>query len=129
MGRDAPMSSIRPGRKRWVYLSGDCFLAAVLGLATAAAATAGTDWDATWHGGFDNGGDGVQVIVTGGQVLGFYFHGDYIDSDTGTPAAGGAIAFHWDGGEGKLSEVGGQHQLAIHETGQPDRVILLTRDE
>ena len=105
------------------------FLAAVLGLATAAAATAGTDWDATWHGGFDNGGDGVQVIVTGGQVLGFYFHGDYIDSDTGTPAAGGAIAFHWDGGEGKLSEVGGQHQLAIHETGQPDRVILLTRDE
>ena len=121
------------GRSRlsWIGLLGRLGLSLVLGavMAMTGAAAAGDGWDATWHGGFDNGGDGVQVIVTGGQVLGFYFHGDYIDTDDGTPSPDGAITFHWDGGAGTLSDDGGKHRLTVRETGKPDRVIPLERDK
>jgi hypothetical protein len=97
-------------------------------LALAGAAAAGEGWDGTWHGGFDNDGDGVQIVMIGPQVNGFYFHGDYLDTDTGTAAANGTITFHWDGGEGTLADDGGKRQLTIHETGKADRVIPLEHD-
>jgi hypothetical protein len=107
-------------------------LALPVTIALTGASMAGSDWDGTWHGGFDsdgNGaGDGVQLIVTGGKVLGFYYHGDYLDTDDGTTAADGAITFHWEGGEGRLSATGGGRQLSIHETGTADRTISLERD-
>jgi hypothetical protein len=93
------------------------------------AANAGGGWDATWHGGFDNGGDGVQVVIAGGHVIGFYYHGDYLDTDDGVEEAGGSIRFHWSGGEGVLSNSGGKRQLAIHEPGRADRVIPLSEDQ
>ena len=99
---------------------------------TSAVASAGDGWDGTWHGGFDNdgngGGDGVQIVMIGPQVMGFYFHGDYLDTDAGTASSDGAVTFHWDGGEGTLAEDGGKRQLTIHETGKPDHVIPLERD-
>ena len=114
-------------------------LAVVLGaiIAMTTAGTAGTGWDGTWHGGFDShgngdgdgGGDGVQLIITGGEVLGFYYNGEYLDTDTGTAAADGSITFHWAGGEGTLADTAGKRQLAIHEKGKSDRVIPLERDK
>jgi hypothetical protein len=97
-------------------------------LAIAGAAAAGEGWDGTWHGGFDNDGDGVQIIMIGPQVTGFYFHGDYLDTDTGTATPDGTVTFHWDGGEGTLADDGGKHRLTVHETGKADRVIPLERD-
>ena len=97
-------------------------------MATTSLAAAGDGWDGTWHGGFDNDGDGVQVVMIGPQVTAFYFHGDYLDTDAGTAAADGAITFHWDGGEGTLAADGGKRRLSVHETGKPDRVITLERD-
>jgi hypothetical protein len=97
-------------------------------VAMTAAAAAGDGWDGTWHGGFDNDGDGVQIIMIGPQVTGFYYHGDYLDTDTGTAAADGAVTFHWDSGEGTLADDGGKRRLTVHETGKADRVIPLERD-
>jgi hypothetical protein len=98
-------------------------------LAVAGAAHAG-DWDATWAGGFEDGGDGVQVIVLGDQVLGFFYSGDYLDlSDPGSLAADGTITFRWDGGEGTLAGTGDDRTLTIRSAGKPDRVIALKRDQ
>lgn len=113
----APLAGLR----RFSFLLG----AIIAMIGTAAA---GDGWDGTWHGGFDNGGDGVQVVMIGPQVMGFYFHGDYLDTDTGTATADGAVTFHWDGGEGTLSRDGGTRRLTIHETGKSGRVIPLERD-
>lgn len=109
----------RPGRLRLMF-------AAVVAMTSVAAA--GDGWDGTWHGGFDNGGDGVQLVMIGPQLTAFYFHGDYLDTDDGVAGTGGAITFHWDGGEGTLTDDGGKRRLTLRETGKPDRVIELKRD-
>ncbi len=102
-------------------------LAMALSIASVAAAD---DWDATWAGGFDDGGDGVQIIVLGDQVLGFFYDGDYLDlSDAGSLAADGTITFRWDGGEGTLAGTGDERTLTIRAPGKSDRVIPLKRDE
>jgi hypothetical protein len=102
-------------------------LAMVLTFAGAASAD---DWDATWAGGFDDGGDGVQIIVLGDQVLGFFYGGDYVDlSDAGSLAADGTITFRWDGGEGTLSGGGESRRVTIRSSGKPDRIIDLKRDQ
>lgn len=102
-------------------------------LAVTGGAAAGSGWDGTWHGGFDSSGDGgsdgVQIVMIGPQVTGFYFHGDYLDTDDGTVGADGSVTFHWDGGEGTLADDGGKARLTIHETGKPDRVIPLSKDD
>jgi hypothetical protein len=91
-------------------------------------AAAGDGWDGSWHGGFDHGGDGVQIDMIGSRVTGFYFHFDYLDTDSGAAAADGTVTFHWDGGEGTLADDGGKRRLTIHETGKAERVIPLERD-
>jgi hypothetical protein len=104
-------------------------LALAMALTIAGAAIA-DDWDATWAGGFENGGDGVQVIVLGGQVLGFFYGGDYVDlDDPGSLAADGTITFRWDGSTGVLANGPDGHTLTIRVSGKPDRVIALKRDE
>lgn len=86
-------------------------------------------WDATWAGGFDDGGDGVQVIVAGNDVIGLFFHGDYVEvSETEPLGADGSLSFTWDGGTGTLSGSGADRSLVIHETGAADRTIELTED-
>ncbi|HVY20053.1 MAG TPA: hypothetical protein VHA70_08215 [Bauldia sp.] len=103
----------------------------ILAAAVAAASPAlAADWDATWAGGFDNGGDGVQVIVAGETVVGFFFGGDYVDlTDDGAVAADGSLTFKWDGGEATLAAVGGRQTLTIRAAGAPERVIDVKRDQ
>ena len=64
------------------------FFGAVLACAPVALADpdAAHPWDSSWAGGFEDGGDGVQLIVAGNEVIGFFYHGDYIDGN----ADGGA---------------------------------------
>ncbi|MEJ0013024.1 MAG: hypothetical protein WDM94_10460 [Bauldia sp.] len=103
----------------------------ILAAAVAAASPAGAaDWDATWVGGFDNGGDGVQVIIAGDTVVGFFLGGDYLEvTDPGALAADGSLSFKWDGGAATLSAAGDSHTLTIHAAGAADRVIELKRDQ
>jgi hypothetical protein len=103
-------------------------LAAALAASMVPASAA--DWDATWAGGFDNGGEGVQLIVTGETVVGFFFGGDYIDlTDPGTLADDGTLTFKWDGGEATLAAAGNGQSLTIRESGKPERVIDMKRDQ
>lgn len=103
----------------------------ILAAAVAAASPAvAADWDATWFGGFDNGGDGVQLIVAGESVVGFFFHGDYIDlTDAGTLADDGTLTFKWDGGEATLAAAGAGQNLTVRESGKADRVIPVQKDQ
>jgi hypothetical protein len=103
-------------------------IAAVLAIGMPASAKDFHPWDATWAGGFDNGGDGVQIIIAGDEVIGFFFHGDYIDVASQPVAADGSLTFTWEGGAGKLTAKGDQHRLAIHEEGAADRAIELKQD-
>jgi opacity protein-like surface antigen len=96
----------------------------------AASPAAAADWDATWAGGFEDGGDGVQLIVADESVVGFFFGGDYIDlSDAGTLADDGSLTFKWDGGEATLAAAGAGQTLTIRQPGKPDRVVEMKRDQ
>jgi hypothetical protein len=87
-------------------------------------------WDATWVGGFDNGGDGVQVIVAGDAVVGFFLGGDYVDvSETAAIAADGSLTFTWDGGTATLGGRDDGRTLTIHAKGVADRVVKVTEDK
>jgi len=99
--------------------------------ALVAAADSADAWDATWVGDWDTPDDnGVQVIVAGGQVLGFFVNGDYlVPASTSPVAADGSLTFTWDKGHATLKLDGDKHELVVDETGQAERVIELTADQ
>jgi hypothetical protein len=104
----------------------------ILAAAVAAASPAvAADWEATWAGGFENGNAaGVQVIVVGDTVIGFFVGGDYVDVTATDPvAADGSLSFTWDGGTATLAADGDKRRLTIRVAGQPDRVIEVKRDQ
>jgi hypothetical protein len=82
-------------------------------------------WDASWAGGFEDGGDGVQLIVAGNEVIGFYFHGDYIDvTQNDAIAADGSLSFSWTHGHATLRLNGEERSIAIHEDGVADDKVI-----
>ena len=108
-------------------------LAFVLALSAAwpaAAQDATHPWDATWVGDWDSANDnGVQVIVTGDQVIGFFLNGDYLlPSATSPIAADGSLAFKWDKGHGTLKVDGDKRELVVDADGAPERVIVLNTE-
>lgn len=83
-------------------------------------------WDASWVGGWEAGGDGVQLIVAGNQVIGFFYHGDYVEvTQTATLAADGSLSFAWTHGKATLRVDGEERTIAISEDGAADKVIKL----
>ena len=106
-------------------------IAAALALAAPALADDATHpWDASWYGGFGGNAEGVQIIVAGDEVIGFFFNGDYADvSETDPLAADGSLTFKWDGGTATLSGTGSNRIITVHQTGAADRVIKLTEDQ
>jgi hypothetical protein len=86
-------------------------------------------WDATWIGGWENG-EGTQVIVAGGEVIGFLWGGDYLDIETSTNLAdGGPIKFIYPGGEALLKGGGeGELLIKIHDKGKDEIGFVLKRD-
>jgi hypothetical protein len=86
-------------------------------------------WDATWIGGWE-GGEGTQVVIAGGEVIGFFWGGDYLDIETSTNLAdGGPIKFIYPGGEAVLKEGGaGELLIKIHEEGREEIGFVLKRD-
>ena len=60
-------------------------------------------WDATWIGGW-NDGDGVQVVIANGGVIGFFWAGDYVPIETSTNLADGQpIKFIWPRGSQNIT--------------------------
>jgi hypothetical protein len=85
-------------------------------------------WDATWIGGWE-GGEGTQVVIAGGEVIGFFWGGDYLDIQTSTNLAdGGPIKFIYPGGEAVLKEGDeGELLIKIHEEGKEEVGFVLKR--
>jgi hypothetical protein len=105
-------------------------VAAALAVAAPASADDAHPWDATWFGGFGTNAEGVQIIVAGNDVIGFFFGGDYVDvSASGPVAADGSLTFTWDGGTATLSAKGEDRIITIRQSGAADRIIPLTRDQ
>lgn len=83
-------------------------------------------WDASWAGGWEAGGDGVQLIVAGNEVIGFFYHGDYLEvTQTTTLAADGSLSFAWAHGKTTLRVTGEERTITICENGAADKVIKL----
>lgn len=105
------------------------YFGAVLACAPVALADpdAAHPWDSSWAGGFEDGGDGVQLIVAGNEVIGFYYHGDYIDvTQNETLAADGSLSFAWARGTATLRVNGEERTITLHENGVAvDKVIKL----
>jgi hypothetical protein len=96
---------------------------------TAAEAPEAFAWDATWIGGWE-GGEGTQVVIAGGEVIGFFWGGDYLAIENSTNLADGeSIKFIYPGGEAVV-EAGedGELVLLIHETGKEEIGFVLKRD-
>ncbi len=86
--------------------------------------------DGTWFGGWD-AGQGTQLILVGGAVIGFFWGGDYHFDGLAAVEANeaDAIAFVWSGGEALLRE----HQdcglvLIVREPGRPETAVVLARE-
>lgn len=95
---------------------------------TAAEALEAFAWDATWVGGWE-GGEGTQVIIAGGEVIGFFWGGDYLEIETSTNLAdGGPIKFIYPGGDAVLKEGDeGELLIKIHEEGKEEIGFVLKR--
>ena len=87
-------------------------------------------WDATWFGGFEGGGDGVQLIVAGDEVIGFFYGGDYVDVSSTEPlGADGSLSFTWVGGHATLSRDGDARTVTITlADAAGSKVIKITED-
>jgi len=85
-------------------------------------------WDATWIGGWESG-EGTQVVIAGGEVIGFFWGGDYVNIETSTNLAdGGPIKFIYPGGEAVLEEGDeGELLIKIHEEGKEEIGFVLKR--
>jgi len=83
------------------------FALLALVLATVAApAFAAPDWNGTWAGNW--GGEeqqGVQIIMAGNDVIGVYWHGDYLPDEMKSTVSpdGKALAITWKGGAATLT--------------------------
>lgn len=106
------------------------FLAGALVFGAAGPATSQADpaaWDATWVGDW-NDGDGSQVVIAGGAVIGFFWAGEYLTIENSTNLSDGEpIKFIWPGGEAVVhsSTVDGELVLLITETGKPETGFTL----
>jgi hypothetical protein len=86
-------------------------------------------WDGTWVGGWDMG-EGVQLIFAGDELIGLYWHEDYVGDarSTATPGAAG-LTITWPSVEAILLRDGDNAaHIVIRETGHPEVTIPLARD-
>ena len=96
----------------------------LLGMATAGGARAASGLDGTWGGAA--GEVTAQVIVTGGEVIGFYWRGDYMDAaDAKFSPDGTSLAFAFKGGRATLTRTGdATATIAITEGAKVTRLDL-----
>ena len=88
-----------------------------------ALASAELGLDGTWAG----GRGATQVIVAGGEVIGFFWHGDYRPASSSSKSAKG-IEFRFAGGSGTLSQNGSGAALAVREGSRAPVAVPVRRD-
>ena len=93
------------------------------------AAAAAETLDGTWAGGWETG-DGVQIIVVGDRVIGFYRGDDYLTVERSVSVpGGGAIDFTWPSGEAVLArDAKGEVRVTIRAKGKTEEIIPVKRD-
>jgi hypothetical protein len=107
------------------------FLALIAALAVTAPAFAQPPsprgFEGTWGGAA--GDETAQVIVTGGQVIGFYWRGDYVDAtDVRLSADGRVLSFSFAGGHATLTRTGDATASITATDGKGTLSIDLKRD-
>src|SRR5579885_1551537 len=80
-------------------------------------ARAANAFDGTWAG-LDADGETVQIIFVDGDIIGFYWRGDYLD------AGGARLAFAFKGGQAVVSRSGAAMTIVIRDRGGESRVEL-----
>ena len=72
---------------------------AVLPALASSRARAANAFDGSW-GGLDAHGETVQIIFVDGQIIGFYWRGDYVDASAAKfDGAGSSLSFSFRGGQ------------------------------
>lgn len=103
----------------------------VIGLLAGAGAAAAQQpsWNGTWIGNWQ-GGDGAQIVFAGDDLIAFYWHGDYLDGVQANASEGGSvITVVWSSGRAVLTRDGeATASITVHETGKPDLLFPLERD-
>ena len=86
-------------------------------------------WDGTWVGGWETG-HGTQVIFVGNELIGIYWHDDYIgDAHSSATADGATITITWPSAQATLTRAGNDDaHIVIREAGEPDVAFALKRD-
>jgi hypothetical protein len=80
-------------------------------------------FEGTWGGA--DGALSAQVIVAGGQVIGFYWDGDYTDATNVRVSPDGRVmSFDFAGGTATLTRTGETAVLEVHEKGRTTSLSL-----
>ena len=87
------------------------------------------NWNGTWVGNWQTG-HGIQVIFAGNDLIGVYWHEDYIEETAASASADGVtMTISWPGVRAVLTRDGPEAaHIVIRETGRPDTAFALTRD-
>ena len=84
-------------------------------------------FDGTW-----GGADGdltAQVIITGGQVIGFFWRTDYLDGPNARVSADGRVlSFDFDGGHASLTRIDASTAALEVREGDKTTRLQLKRD-
>jgi hypothetical protein len=110
-------------------LTGALMLAVALPTIGASRARAANTFDGSW-GGLDANGETAQLLFSSGDIIGFYWRGDYMDVSNVKLGAGGAsISFFFSGGAGQATRTGARSMtLVIHDQRLGERKVELKKD-
>ena len=88
-------------------------------------------WDGTWAGGWEKG-DGIQIIIAGGKVIGVYREGDYAEIlSSAVSPEGRMLTVSWVGGDALLQRASVDDReatISLREHGRPVRSFTVKRE-
>ena len=118
-----------PSIDRRKLLTGALLLSVSCAQPLSARALAAEDaFDGSW-GGVDAKGHTAQLILASGQVIGFYWRGDYIDASAGKLGPGGAsLSFTFADGDAVVSRRGSRMTIVIHDGRLGENRLELKKD-
>ena len=74
-------------------------------------------------------GETMQIVLTSGKVIAFFWQGDYTGTSAGKLAAGGSrLDFTFKGGTVSLAMAGRDLAVTLHGQGDAVRKFVLKRD-
>lgn len=98
--------------------------------AFAPASAAPQDWNGTWIGNWDKGGNGTQIVFAGNTFISIFWNGDYVsDADGSVSADGKTATITWSGAKAVITRDSEKAaHIVIHEKGKPDAAFPMKRD-